>query len=132
VRGGELGLVARSVWFTLGKKMGRWSSVPELKIWEILAGDGRRPEMEDDGERPKLDERRRTAGGWPKMAHDSGGLVRGGRRWRVVRDGRRWEEMGRWREGGKIWGKLGGKVGTEMRKMGCAVVLVSKFGIFNF
>jgi len=42
-------VVACSIWFTPGKKMGRWSSVPELEIGEILVGDGRRPEMEDDG-----------------------------------------------------------------------------------
>jgi hypothetical protein len=70
------------------------------------------PELED-GQRWKTAGTGRTTENerWPKMENDGGGS-------RVVVDGGK--KIGRWREGGKIWGEARG---TKIRKWGAAVVL---------
>jgi hypothetical protein len=87
-----------------------------LHWFQMVAGTGRRPEMEDDrnwktagdGRELELEERR----SWPKMENGGGGscVENGGGGSCLVVDGGK--KMGRWREEGKnLWGS------SEMKKM---------------
>jgi hypothetical protein len=74
---------------------GAYQTVGDL-VGGCSVGDERRPEMEKDG------------GGLVRNWSPEPEERRSSERWRVVRGGRPMERFwGRWREGGKIWGKLG-------------------------